>query len=47
MLYVISITERIEQSYCLRFWQKLGDTQAEPIRKIEQVLEMRPYEQPR
>jgi hypothetical protein len=29
-------TERIEQHYCTKFCQKLGDTQVETIRKIQQ-----------
>ena len=29
------MTERIEQRYCIKFCQKLGDTQVETIRKIQ------------
>ena len=32
------MTERLEQRYCIKFCQKLGDTQAETIRKIQQVF---------
>jgi predicted ribonuclease toxin of YeeF-YezG toxin-antitoxin module len=28
-------TERIEQHYCIKFCQKLGDTQVETIRKVQ------------
>jgi hypothetical protein len=31
------VTECIEQCYCIKFWQKLGDTQSETIRKIQQA----------
>ena len=34
----IIMTERIEQRYCIKFCQKLGDTQVETIRKIQQAL---------
>ena len=34
----ISMTERIEQRYCIKFCQKLGDTLVETIRKIQQAL---------
>ena len=34
----ISMTERIEQRYCIKFCQKLGDTQVETIRKIQQAF---------
>ena len=33
------MTERIEQRYCIKFCQKLGDTQVETIRKIQQAFE--------
>ncbi|PNF16228.1 hypothetical protein B7P43_G15300 [Cryptotermes secundus] len=32
------MTERLEQRYCIKFCQELGDTQAETIRKIQQAL---------
>jgi hypothetical protein len=32
------MTERIEQCYCIKFCQKLGDTQSETIRKIQQAF---------
>ena len=32
------MTERIEQRYCIIFCQKLGDTQVENIRKIQQAF---------
>ena len=30
--------ERIEQRYCIKFCQKLGDTQVETIQKIQQAF---------
>jgi hypothetical protein len=30
------MTERVEQQYCIKFCQKLGDSKAETIRKIQQ-----------
>jgi histone-lysine N-methyltransferase SETMAR len=30
------MTERLEQRYCIKFCQNLGDTQVETIRKIQQ-----------
>jgi hypothetical protein len=30
--------ERLEQRYCIKFYQKLGDTQVETIRKIQQAF---------
>ena len=38
--YVISLalTERVEQRYCITFCHKLGDSQSETIRKIQQVF---------
>ena len=33
------MTERIKQRYCIKFCQKLGDTQVETIRKIQQAFE--------
>lgn len=32
------MSERIEQRYCIKFCQKLRDTQAETIRKIQQAF---------
>jgi hypothetical protein len=32
------MTERIEQRYCIKFCQKLGDTQVETIQKIQQAF---------
>jgi len=32
------MTERLEQRYCIKFCQKLGDTQVETIRKIPQAF---------
>jgi len=32
------MTERLEQRYCIKFCQKLGDSQAETIRKIHTVF---------
>jgi len=32
------MTERVEQRYCIKFCQKLGDSQSEKIRKIQQVF---------
>jgi len=32
------MTERLEQWYCIKFCQKLGDTQVETIRKIQQAF---------
>ena len=32
------MTERIEQRYCIKVCQKLGDTQVETIRKIQQAF---------
>ncbi|KAJ4445764.1 hypothetical protein ANN_12449 [Periplaneta americana] len=32
------MTERIEQRYCIKFCQKLGDFQSQTIRKIQQVF---------
>ena len=34
----IIMTERIKQRYCIKFCQKLGDTQVETIRKIQQAF---------
>ena len=35
----ISMTECMKQRYCIKFCQKLGDTQVETIQKIEQAFE--------
>ena len=32
------MTKRVEQRYCIKFCQKLGDTRVETIRKIQAVL---------
>ena len=32
------MTKRIEKRYCIKFCQKLGDTQVETIRKIQQAF---------
>jgi hypothetical protein len=32
------MTEQIEQRYCIKFCQKLGDTQVETIRKVQQAF---------
>ena len=32
------MTERLEQRYCIKFCQKLGDTQVETIRKLQQAF---------
>ena len=32
------MTEHVEQRYCIKFCQKLGDSQSETIRKIQQVF---------
>jgi hypothetical protein len=34
------MTEPLEQRYCIKFCQKLGDTQAETIRNIQQDLSL-------
>ena len=33
----LTMTERVEQRYCIKFCYKLGDSQSETIRKIQQV----------
>jgi hypothetical protein len=38
ILVSLKMTERLEQRYCIKFCQKLGDTQAETIRKIQQAF---------
>jgi hypothetical protein len=32
------MTKRVEQRYCIKFCQKLGDSKAETIRKIQQAF---------
>jgi hypothetical protein len=32
------MTEHVEQCYCIKFCQKLGDTQSETIHKIQQAF---------
>ena len=32
------MTERVEQRYCIKFCHKLGDSQSQTIRKIQQVF---------
>jgi len=32
------MTERLKQRYCIKFCQKLGDTEVETIRKIQQAF---------
>jgi len=32
------MTEKMELSYCVKFCQKLGDTQTETVKKIQQVF---------
>ncbi|PNF22745.1 hypothetical protein B7P43_G06664 [Cryptotermes secundus] len=32
------MTERLEQRYCIKFCQKLGDSQAETVHKIQQAF---------
>jgi hypothetical protein len=32
------MTERVEQRYCIKFCQKLGDSKAETIRKIQSAF---------
>jgi hypothetical protein len=32
------MTERMEQQYCIKFCQKLGDSKAETIRKIQHAF---------
>jgi len=34
----LTMTERVEQRYCIKFCHKLGDSQSETIRKIQQVF---------
>jgi hypothetical protein len=32
------MTEHVEQQYCIKFCQKLGDSKAETIQKIQQAF---------
>ena len=34
----LTMSERVEQRYCIKFCYKLGDSQSETIRKIQQVF---------
>ena len=34
----LTMTERIEQRYCIKFCQKLGDSKSETIYKVQQVV---------
>ena len=34
----LTMSERVEQRYCIKFCYKLGDSQSETIRKIRQVF---------
>jgi hypothetical protein len=38
LLFSAKITERLEQQNCIKFCQKLGDSQVETIRKIQWVF---------
>ena len=38
LLFSAKMTERLEQRYCIKFFQKLGDSQVETIRKIQRVF---------
>ena len=38
LLFSAKITERLEQRYCIKFFQKLGDSQVETIRKNLRVF---------
>jgi hypothetical protein len=38
ILISLKMPERLEQQYCIKFCQKLGDTQAETICKIQQAF---------
>ena len=37
-LFSAKMTERLEQRYCIKFCQKLGDSQVETIRKVQRVF---------
>jgi hypothetical protein len=34
LLFYVNVTEQLEQWYCIKFCQKLGDSQVETIQKI-------------
>jgi len=38
LLFCAKMTERLEQRYCIKFCQKLGDSQVETIRKTQRVF---------
>ena len=38
VLFSAKMTERLEQRQCIKFCQKLGDSQVETIRKIQRVF---------
>jgi hypothetical protein len=38
LLLSAKMTERLEQWYCIKFCQELGDSQVETIQKIQQVF---------
>jgi len=38
LLFSAKMMERLKQRYCIKFCQKLGDSQVETIRKIQQVF---------
>jgi len=38
LLFSAKMTERLGQRYCIKFCQKLGDSQVETIRKIQRVF---------
>jgi hypothetical protein len=40
LLISLKMTERLEQRYCTKFCQKLGETQAETIRTIQHALRL-------
>ena len=38
LLFSAKMTERFDQHYCIKFFQKLGDSKVETIRKIQRVF---------
>jgi ketopantoate reductase len=38
LLLSAKVTERLEQRYCIKFCQKIGDSQVETIRKIQRLF---------
>jgi transposase len=38
LLFSAKVTEPLEQQYCIKFCQKLGDSQVETIQKIQRVF---------